>query len=334
MYYPFIAMIVFVLSKQKLSMKLVGISLGLVIVCLFVVHERNSSYELYGAKQFSPMSGWQLANNALYMRGNIEVDTSRLANAEVRELDKISTKFFDHVPADFNEFLAFYVANFFIRQPQAPLKTYFDKHFNPKDEKEMVIAWGKVSVVFDEYGSWLIRHYPIEYLRYFLLVNAKNYFFPPLEKLEVYNLGENQVSVIGQDWFDYKTPYVTSISKDAQSYVLFIFPSIFLFINLLFLGSIVWASFRKGIRIRDFISDPLIILAASLYLANSLFSIGSSMIVLRYQFFPIIACLAFTLLILEWMDKKIKETAALGAQISAGKTNMEQLRVQPITPNH
>ncbi len=124
----------FTLSHQPLWKKIVGVSLGLVFIFPFIIHERNASYKMYGAAQFSSMSGWQLANNALYMYGHIQVDSAQLPNSKTRELDRISKKFYSQMPSDFSHYLSTYVANFFIRQPNAPLKQYFEKNYAPEDE--------------------------------------------------------------------------------------------------------------------------------------------------------------------------------------------------------
>ncbi len=56
----------------------------------------------------------------------------------------------------------------------------------------MQIDWGKASIIYGQYGKWLIKHYPVAFIRYFMLLNVKNYFLPPLEKLEIYNLSEDK----------------------------------------------------------------------------------------------------------------------------------------------
>ncbi|MDR3713320.1 MAG: hypothetical protein P4L51_10925 [Puia sp.] len=307
LYYPFVAAIAFAISRERLWVKLAGAASGFVLAGLFVIHEQDAAYQMYGLKQFSPMSGWLLANNALYIRGQIHVDSSQLPSAETKELDRLSRKFYSDQPSDFHEYLAAYVANFFIREPSAPLKQYFSQHYRPKDNHENVKAWGQASVVFSEYGKYLIKNYPIAFTRYFILLNTKNYFFPPLEKLEVYNLGEDDVPANVQDWFDFKTPNVSAISKDMQASILSPFPYLFFFANVLFIGSLIWL-FAKGqyhLMARELRTG--LFLVSGFLIANFCFCVFTTIIVLRYQFFPLIITLAFPLLLIEYLDKKETE---------------------------
>ncbi len=260
------------------------------------------------------MSGWLLANNALYMRNHLQVDATKLPSAASQQLDSLSRRFFAPFPKKaFDDYLKNYVANFFIRMPNAPLKKYFYMHYDPADDYEAVVDWGKCSIVFEEYGSWLIKHHPLQYARYFMLINTKNYFMPPLEKLEEYNLGDYEVSEKVQEWFDYKTPTVKVVSLDAQAYVLFIFPYLFLFINVIYVGSVIWFFIkRKSIAMPKKLAYT-IMWSLAFIAANFCFSVFTTINVMRYQFFPIIITLSFSLLLVEWLDKKEKELSKIKA---------------------
>ena len=303
-YYPFITLIAFILSRQLVWRKVVGSLLGVVLIVPFILAEQNAAYKLTGSRQFSLFTGWQLANNALYMYGHITVDSTQLPSQQSRDLDRLSRQFYSKTFPDFSEYLSAYVANFFIRQSESPLKVYFNKYYHSQDEDALIADWGRASVVFNEYGSWLIKRHPVEFARYFMLLNTKNYFLPPLEKLEVYNLGQDDVSVIAQDWFEYKTSAVSAISKTVQGKLLFVFPYLFFFLNILFAGSLIWLLFKKKSVPLGRELNSALILSVSLLIANMCFCIFATIIVLRYQFFPMIITLTFPLLLIEVLDKK------------------------------
>jgi len=136
------------------------------------------------------------------------------------------------------------------------------------------------------------------------LLNVKNYFVPPLNNLEVYNQGDEVIRSSAQDWFDYKTPDVTAISKTAQKYVLYIFPFLFLFANLYLFGGLFFLAFRKQIFRENSEQLRLIALSAALILINMGFSVFSTINIFRYQLVPMIVCLSSCLLILKLVDKK------------------------------
>ncbi len=303
-YYPLISVVAFLLSNFKLKLKLLGIFLPFVFIVPFIIHTRNIAYEMTGARQFSILGGWVLANNALYMYQHIKVDSNRLPSAETKALDNLSKNYFKHLRPEFDDYLTAYVANYFIRQPEAPLKQYYSIYFNPNDEYESIEAWGKAAVVFEDYGSYLIKNYPFSFARYFVIRNIRNYFLPPLEKLEVYNLGLDEIYPIAQDWFHFKSKKVSSISKTGQGKLLYLYPMFFFFINLYFLGNILWLLINKKITQ---IATPLklySILISCFLLINFCFSIMATINVFRYQFFPMIICFSFAVLPLGQLDKK------------------------------
>jgi len=304
MYYPIISAMVFTLSRQHLWRKVAGALLGVALIIPFVLFERNAAYKMYGVKQFSPMSGWLLANNALYMYGHIQVDNAKLPTPETRELDTLAKNFYRRVIPGFDEYLTDYVANFFIRQPEAPLKRYVRHNYKAKNDYDLIIVWGKTSVVFGDFGNWLIKHYPLEFSRYFLWRNTKNYFLPPLEKLEVYNLGEDEVEPIEKFWFDYKSLKISSVSKNLQSTILFLFPILFALLNFYCVGGIGLLLIQQKKKHSYISPKKTILIAGSFLILNMLFCIGTTIIVLRYEFFPMIICLMLSIIILELLNKK------------------------------
>lgn len=303
-YYPFIGTIVFVLSTQSLKHKLAGITFPLILIGLFVIHTRNEGEKLTGIKQFSLFTGWQLANNALYMYGHIQVDSTKLPSPDSRLLNTLSQNFYRHAAPDFDGLLADHGGNFFIQYPTAPLKQYLSLNYRFQDEFETVRAWGQASVVFAQYGKWLIKHYPLSFGRYFVLLNTRNYFLPSLEKLQVYNLGQNEVGQLAQDWFDYQTPTVDVVSKDIQGRILFIFPYLFLFMNILFIGCLFWLFISRNVYSLNKSLRQTLIVTTSLLLANFGFCVFATIIVMRYQFFPLIVVTVFSVLLLELIGKK------------------------------
>jgi len=303
-YYPIISLLVFTISKQSWKHKLVGILMPFIFIIPFVIHTRHVAYEMTGRRQFSLFTGWQLANNALYMRGHIQVDTNKLPTPETRMLDRMASNYFSLLNPGFDDYLTGYVANYFIRQPNAPLKHFFFWNYKPKDDYGVIVAWGKASAVFDDYGSALIKSNPIPFFKYFILRNTRNYFLPPLEKLEIYNLGDDKVDPIAQFWFDYNSNKVTSVSKELQGKILYLYPLFFMFINIYFIANAIWWLVSKKKKQISIFSRQSLLIAGGFVLINIAFSILATMNVFRYQVVPMIICLAFTLAFTEISGRK------------------------------
>lgn len=301
--YPFVAAAAFSLSRLRLWVKIAGTSLGLLFIIPFIMHTRNASYKITGTKMFSLFTGWQLANNSLYMYEY--ADTSKKLSAESRELDKLSIWFYSHVPKDFrSDYLLTNPGNFFIQQKWSPLKLYLNRHYKLTDDYNNVIAWGKASILFEEYGKYLILNNKGAYLHKFMIPNAKNYFIPHLEKLAEYNLGQNKVETLAQQWFHYKSDTINSVSIKAQNYILYIFPFLFLIINAYWLISMIVFWLQEKYKNIEPTYNQSILLINVFFVLNFLFSVFATIIVMRYQVFPMIVCVPFSLLLTEWLDKK------------------------------
>jgi hypothetical protein len=286
-------------------MKVSGASLGILLIIPFIIHTREAAYKLTGTRQFSLFTGWQLANNALYMYEY--TDTARHFNSpQLKELDKLSTKFYGVTPKDFYESILYpNPGNYFIQFTHSPLKMYLSKHFSITDDQTQITAWGKSSVIFSLYGKSLITHNPAAYFWQFMIPNTKNFFLPKLEKLKTYNLGQKEVNSIAQQWFKYKTNKVTSISSKAQGYILYIFPWLFLSINIYMLFFILILVNRKQYQILLSQFNRTLLLTCTFWFANFAFCISTTIIVYRYQVFPLIISTLASLLLIELVDKKV-----------------------------
>jgi len=303
MIYPVIAAVVFILSKQHIWTKIIGIAAAPILILPFILFSSNAAKKMTGTPQFPPiLGGWQWGNNALYMRGFIQEDSNGFPTPQTAELDRIARQYFSQ-PSRPQDVLSSYVANFFIRQPEAPLKQYMSRHYpNPKTEYQDVAAWGKSAVVFDQYGKFLIKRHLWAYARYYLLVNTKNYFFPPLEKLEIYNLGLDEMWPAGQYWFRYKSPKVWCISKPLQGTILGLFPLFFGILNLYYMIALILFIRQRGFRRTSQTIKYTMGIITSLLIINAAFSIFANIVVIRYEIFPMLVFLTFAMLLIDQVE--------------------------------
>lgn len=301
--YPFIMMVAFVLTRLKWWVKVWGSALGLLLIIPFIIHTRNAAYKMTGTKMFSFFTGWQLANNALYMWEY--ADTLKTLPREAKELDELSKDFYSRTIPEFRSYyLLPYVGNFFIREPFAPPKIYLEKHFSTTDEYSSVVAWGKASVVFGEFGQYIIIHNPKAYFWKFVVPNMRNTFYPPLEKLEVYNLGVDNIDPIAQYWFHLKSHKVWTISKSIQGKILYIFPIAFLILNFYILLSWIWAFYSNFYHSFSTSAKKTLIVSGLFLVLNAAFCSSATIVVIRYQIFTFFILIPFSLLLTEWIDER------------------------------
>jgi hypothetical protein len=302
MLYPLIAAGVILFSTMRPWVKVMGVLLGPALIIPFIVWSAQAAKIMTGKAQFPPiLGGWQWGNNALYFRGFIQEDSAIFPTPQTRELDGIARRFFNLLYRPQDQ-LADEVANYFIRHPEAPLKQYMARHFQPKNDYESVAAWGKSAIVFDQYGKFLIKRHPLAYARHYLLVNTKNYFIPPLEKLEIYNLGEDSIWSEAQGWFEYPSPKIWCVSKQLQGTVLALFPVFFLVLNLYYLIGL-WMFIRRGGFRKTSRIVQYTVLTTTVFLAlNAGFSIFANIIVIRYEIFPMLVFLTFAMLLTDYVE--------------------------------
>jgi hypothetical protein len=301
-YYPAVTVLAFLLSGQNWLKKTAGILSTIFAIALFIQHTRSEAVKLTGTDQFSLFTGWQLANNALYIFDQVEVDSSDLPTPEAKEINSISIQFFNSINSPgYRSSLESFVGNFFIKYSKSPLKVFFYRHYDPKDEMSMIRDWGRASASFSPFGKYVLTHYPMSYFQYFVHPNIRHYFLPPLSHLETYNYGTNQIEPIAMHWFHFGGTTVHCLSYSLQGFLL-IYAAFFLLANLyfacqsfLYFRAIPHDSPQKALVQRVF---PVIF---SFVILNFLFSISVTVNILRYQVVPMILLFAFGLVIHDYL---------------------------------
>ncbi len=331
MFYPILTAGAFLLSRQPVWRKVAGIAAGPLLIIPFILFSAQAAKKLTGTAQFPPiLGGWQWGNNALYMRGFIEEDSTQFPTKETAELDRIARQYFSQ-PSRPQDQLSAYVANFFIRQPEAPLKQYMAKLYGHREDFGIVEQWGRVAPVFGQYGLFLIKRHPFAYARYYLLVNLKNYFLPPLEKLEVYNLGSNEIWPAGAYWFGYPSLKIKVVSLTLQGTLLFAFTALFCLLNIYFAAALTLFLYRKGWRTASSRFNYTMGVITGFLLLNCFFSVFANIIVIRYEVFPMIVFLAFMMLVTDQLEfAAFKKRMAPGQAPAEGAVQpMPTLSMQP-----
>lgn len=329
-YYPLVAIVAFLLARVNWKWRLTGMVLPFLLIIPFVIHTRNEAYKITGTRQFSLFTGWQLANNALYIYDQIEVDSTDLPTRQSKNLNREAIKFFKRVnPAIYRAYLESYVGNFFIRQPDAPLKQYYEHHYT--DESSSIAAWGKASADFEPFGKYIIIHYPFSYARYFMLPNAWHYLIPPLSHLEKYNYGGDSIDVIAKVWFHYPSERIHVWSHGAQGFLL-IYTAFFLVFNLYYLWYLVSYFRKQGLAWKVTGVQTAILLTALFLILNFGFSVFATVNILRYQFVPMIVMLTFSLLISDYLEKlaAIEKNKQKKFAPNKESSNLYRIHKQPI----
>jgi hypothetical protein len=303
MIYPFIAVLAFWLSNLPLRKKILGLGLSMVLCGWFVGLTMYQYKTLTGYWQYSPFSGWQMANNALYSYREVAIADRKPIPEKFRGLDSMVRKFYDE-----NHNVGVGEASTaYMWSPHLPLMDYRDSLF--KKAKDTTASefkkWASMGPLYKSYGLYIIRKYPMHFLRYFMWPNAKKYYAPPVEFLDYYNSGYTTVSVGAKKWFGYKSINVHVRMKNGKVWILEHYPFLSGIINLIMLFGLLYYVLLKGWQYNR-IFNKTIILAGVVWLLNAGFTIFASSAALRFQSFPVLLSTTFALLLVDWVVQLMK----------------------------
>jgi hypothetical protein len=305
LYYPVISIVVILGSKVRRGQKAVSITAILLSIGVFVGHTMYEYKQETGHAQFSAFGGWQLAANALLPYTYAPQISDNEVPPKFRELHKITNETnaqMSRVPNRPDQILGVH----FLWKPESPLVQYLTRHFKgqPKTANEYFRQWASYGPLYGSYGMYLTKRYPMEYVQYHLWPNFVRYYVPPAEFLDEYNMRRDTLDKVGSDWFHVKKVPIRSATKDI--YVIKPYPYIQAFTNLLFLLSFIAFALLDGIKKYN---KVITWWAVFIWSANLGFSVLASPIVLRYQVFPLLLALVFTI---QWLTYIIRES--MGSQ--------------------
>lgn len=295
--YPFISLFAFFLSKISLRKKVLGFGSGLLLIGLFMSHCMFQFKKFTGYWQFSPFSGWQLANNAMYTYKEVDSADRQTVPLKFRALDTMICKFYDsHTDLQLPE------AGFaYMWIPWYPLMRYRDSLFNAKDPSATEFKkWASMGPFYSSYGLYIIKKYPMHFLRYFIWPNSKKFIAPPVEFLENYNMGSPTVPKSVVQWFGYTNNQVKTRMKNGKVWILQYYPYFITIANLIMLLMLLSYLALKGWQYNPAFNKS-IMLAGLAWVGNAAFTIFAASPALRFQAFPALLTVTFSLLLIDWM---------------------------------
>ena len=305
-YYPVISLFVFILSRQSLKFKIAGLLLSGALLLSSWLFTSSKMKEVTGKWQFSAFGGWQLANNALYMyehipatdRGPINNRFSRLETMVREHMDTLKK-----VRLTPEDSLTNY---FYLWNGNGPLVQYMQRDFKKDSTTPYFKRWASEGPLYASYARYLIQKFPGQYVEYWILPNAVKYAVPPTEFLGVYNMGQDSVGKLAQNWFNYKSRKVVKGHNNSLNKGILLvewYPIFAAVVNIVFVLGLISMLLLNAVRWKDYGLPQLMGLTLLFWVLNIAFSVFASAIVLRYQYFPL---LVFFVLAAVFMEHIIK----------------------------
>lgn len=299
LYYPLIATIAIVMARQRIRRKLLGVTITILPVLIFITYDSSRYYVETGVREFTPFSGWQLANNALYAYRYVNSDNLKTPPPALQPLDRLVRHYFDTTrdPRLHPEEMIV-ASTVYMWDPRSPLNKFMDQVSKMDSASGYLKRWARMAPLYTQYGAWLIRQYPQTYLKYFLLPNAAKYYAPPGEFLDNYNMGRDTVAAIAQHWFEYPSSKVRPAAKDSKIKIMEAMPIDVAMTNITFILSWIGLILLTGFNRRS-LEHKILLLALTLWIANFCFSVLASPVTLRYQLFGLVTFSSFAILLLD-----------------------------------
>jgi protoporphyrinogen oxidase len=305
LYYPILALIPFYFSKYPKRIKILGLFFSILLIFGFIKYTSEEYRQLSGYQQFSPFSGWQMANNAMYAYRYVDSSHLKPVPDRFKTIDRMVRMYFDttkDVTKHPQEMMK--ASTVYMWSAISPLQKYMYKE-TTDSTAPILKKWSAVAPLYKDYGSYLIKSYPFAFIKHYILPNALKYYVPPVEFLEVYNMGVDSVQPIAVSWFEYRSNKVSTRFKDFKVNSFNYYPIAIGIMNVIFILSLIGFIFLNGHKYA-MVSSRVVILFAGLWTLNLVFSVFASPIALRFQIFPAIVFFSFSLLQLEYIIKAAK----------------------------
>ena len=313
LYYPLVAALALLMMRLRPREKVAWMLAPALIIIPFIRFTKAETKKYTGTAQFSVFGGWQMANNALYMYGSIQVNPAELP-AEMRPLDTMMKRYYQHAPPGYFDFENF-PGTFFLKHQESPLKRLMNRYARTHPDASAFQAWGSVSPMYSRYGRWLIQHHPIAFVQDYVWLNTKRYFVPFPEIFGIYNYGEDSVWQPAQEWFHWPSPHIRSVSPTLPDTVFYIYPAIFALLNLYFAGCLLWLFTTRKWRSLDPGFRLAVLFIAGLELLHFGFSVLATPVCLRHHVTPMMILFTFSLLLMAFTDND-RLKAGVAAPIS------------------
>ncbi len=300
LFYPAIAFLGFILANKRFWLKLAGLAFAVVLIFSFVQFTSNKYQKLTNIKQFTPFTGWQLANNAMYAYRYVDSAHRKPVPKKFEALDKGIREYFDST-RDVRRFPseAMKASTVYMWSPGMPLQTYMRNQFKKDSTASQHKKWASMGPLYAEYGRYIIQQYPMQFAENYLWPNFIKYYVPPVEFLEKYNMGIDSVTEVAKVWFNYKDRKVKVRLKSYNATILNQYPVMVGVMTVMFLFGCISMLVLKAHK--NPVLRKAMLLAFALWAVNMGFSVFASPIALRFQLFPILVSAAFTILVIGYI---------------------------------
>jgi len=288
LYYPLLSSVVIIFSNIPRQIKWVGLISASAIIGSFIIVTGFEYSKKVGSFQYSAFGGWQLAANGLYgyaFSKPIDVKEVPTKFQKLHQLVNERVSIFKRTPDIFRP--DYQVGIYYLWDFQSPLRLYMDRKWGNDTTSDYFMRWASMAPLYGSYGRYLISKRPWEFVNHYVWPNLQRYYAPPAQFMGDYNLGDSLVKPVAVKWFGWKNNKLPVLGsrkiKIAEAFTI-ITP----ILNIIFISGIIAFFCLGGFRQCSYSNKRVILITVLIWIANTVFSVFSAPIELRYQLFPLI----------------------------------------------
>jgi len=313
-FYPLITVPLILFSRVRRWVKLSGLALGGLLFIGFRNYTENLFERSIGQRTFSPISGWQLAGNALIMYRHIPHREADIPPPELQDVHRSVLRDLDSLPPP-DLLPDDILQTFFMWNPYSPLVKYNRVVYGDYITTAEIHRWAAAGRLYHAYGAWLIERHPFAFLRWYVGQGVNWFIHPKVDITNVFPEGGVEILDETKEWFGYHSSW--SGSYNGRIYSITYFPTIVTILNLLFILSIAGYFFCGCYKNADIIVNRAVIFVVTYWLANFSFIIFFAPAMLRFALSTMIFNIVFMPALLERIWVLIREQKSKVIQYEA-----------------
>ncbi|SEL63399.1 hypothetical protein SAMN04488505_102725 [Chitinophaga rupis] len=307
-FYPMISVVVIFFTDLRKRVKVIGIGSIVFLLGAFTGRTEYQYYVETGTFQYSAFGGWLIGSNALYGYAYAKPLPTDEVPEKYRQLHAIVNRHMDSIrylpERPDAEVAIYYFWNF-----KSPLLEYMYQKWNSDTTTGYFKRWATMAPLYAGYGRYLVQHYPILYLKYYVWPNFVKYYAPPAKFMASYNLGGQTVAPITVTWFGLKNNKISTYFKDKTIKISDYFTALTAFTNIFFALGFISFIYLTGFNRSVPYAKHILWWMFTVWIGNMVFSVLSAPIELRYQIFPMIITLVFGVLLTNFMVREIRSVS-------------------------
>jgi len=192
LFYSFFTVLIFIIYLKKFKRIF---SIVLVFAAFFVVYKNVVDWNsrTYRVAIYSPFTGWNQANNVLYALRHIHLNPESIQDEEIRELQLFFSAYLDTT-----SYKPYEVGSGYLWDARSPLNIIRmrleDSLKNEKLPSDLTFTWYLLAPKYARYSSFIIKNYPYQYFKGFIIPNIKSLLKPNDAEMADYYTAKNGIS--------------------------------------------------------------------------------------------------------------------------------------------